>query len=125
MRTAIHCPNCRQLNLRYHGSKGYLLNPRRPECCTICGTDLKTGRRGAFGRVRAVFMWTTLYSIHAFIGGALIIPVALFYPDLMRQPMQVRVALLVVGIGLGLLAAEQSRRRGSLLHRSGRRRRRK
>lgn len=117
MPVRITCPHCRQVNARYRGWAGFFLNPKRPEDCTLCGTELRTGKRDAMGRAHGMMMWTTTYVLHAFVGAAILIPVVLLFPDFTVLSIPVRVAPLAAGGVMGLLMAERARRRGSLLTR--------
>ena len=87
-------------------------NPRNPELCSVCGTNLLTGRRGIGGRVLAIVMWTGIYGLHALVMMmAVVIPVAINWPE---NDWMVRVAALI-GAAAGLGLAEWSRRRKKLL----------
>jgi hypothetical protein len=63
-------------------------------------------------------MWAAVYFMHAFVGvGIFMLGAAMLWSDLVNQPLGVRVAPMAVGLVLGLLLAERSRRRGTLLGR--------
>lgn len=118
---AIVCPHCRQVNLRSSGSRVEQLttNPRYPELCTLCRTNLQSGQRAAIDIPAAWIMWFGTYMIHALVlMGLCSFPIWFF--ALLTYQFQQLFGLLavtsVVGLTLGLAIAEQKRRRGKLLH---------
>ena len=120
-RLEITCPQCHQLNVRYTGWAA-LFNPRRPRYCTLCETELATGRRHALDMLLAVPRWVCVYLCHIVIGAVLPgIVAALVWPSILDQPLYVRVVPLLCGALAGLALAERSRRAGTLLSRPRRR----
>lgn len=120
-RIEITCQQCHQLNVRYTGWAA-LFNPRRPRYCTLCETELATGRRRALDRLLAAPMWVCVYLLHVVIGAVLPgIVAALVWPSVLDQPLYMRVVPLLCGALAGLLLAERSRRAGTLLSRPRRR----
>lgn len=115
-RTETTCPRCNQVNARYQGAFGWLANPRWPDTCTLCGTNLATGRQQVVGAVAGMMTRISTYTLHALVGAAVpMVVVALVWPSIFEQPVVIRTAPLAVGAACGLYLAERSRRKGRLL----------
>lgn len=118
-RTETVCPRCRQVNIRHHGFGAWLVNPRYPRQCTLCGTDLRTGERSPYLAVLGGVGWAATYVGHLVAGiGIAAAGAALIWPGILNQPVLIRVAPLAAGAATGVALAEWSRRRGELLGRS-------
>jgi hypothetical protein len=115
-RTETVCPRCRQVNARYSGAFGPLLNPPRPRQCAICSSDLLTGQRDAVDVFGAVIMWTSVYVVHAAAGaGAFMLAFFFLCPGFIDWHIALRTAPFLLGAAVGVHLAERSRRRGELL----------
>jgi hypothetical protein len=116
-RSEVTCTRCHQVNVRHSGWAGFFLNPRWAWTCTLCGTPLDGSPRGRVDEVRSWFMWSTAYLGHALAGLGLAVLLSLLWPGLINQPLAVRLAPMALGVVLGLMLAERSRRAGTLLGR--------
>lgn len=121
-RIEIVCPNCRQVNRRGADFVGRLLDPRQPQLCTLCGTNLRTGKRDAGEFGLGVLGWTATYLMNAFVGAAglalTFVGVLLAWPELFETHPGWRQFLgiisLIAGAVVGLVLAERARRKGEL-----------
>ncbi len=121
----LTCPRCRQVNLRSSGSglERVLTNPKYPDLCTLCRTDLKSGKRAAVDIPAAWIMWFGMYMIYAVALIGLCSFPFWFFALLTYQVEQILLpvtAATSLGLGLGLWIAEKKRRRGELLYKSKR-----
>jgi hypothetical protein len=118
----IVCPNCRQVNRRGVDLAGRLLDPRQPQLCTVCGTNLDTGTRSAGGFVLGLLGRSASYFLNALVGAGgfvlLFVGIELAWPEFFEShsgSSQVMGAICVIaGILLGLVLAERARRKGEL-----------
>ncbi|MDJ0553242.1 MAG: hypothetical protein QNJ68_02120 [Microcoleaceae cyanobacterium MO_207.B10] len=120
-RQEIHCPHCKQLNVRYTGWNSFFRNPRNPSSCTVCGTNLSTGERGIITAIFGYLSLVSIYSLYAFIGIALmqllgmllIIIFSLnFFDNLWRF---LWLVMMLIGLFSGIVWAETRRRKGELI----------
>ena len=121
-RIEIVCPNCRQINRRGADFVGRLLDPRQPQLCTLCGTNLRTGKRDAGGFALGAMGWMATYFLNAFVGAGgltlLFMGILLAWPEFFEtnpgwSPVLGTIAL-VTGALVGLALAERARRKGEL-----------
>jgi|WetSurMetagenome_2_1015567.scaffolds.fasta_scaffold563910_2 hypothetical protein len=118
----IICPHCKQINRRGTDFVGRLLDPRLPQLCTLCGTNLRTGMRDAGGVALGAIGWVATYFLNAFVcaGGffLLFMGVLLAWPEFFEtNPGWDRVlgiGLMMAGVLVGLIIAEKARRHGEL-----------
>ena len=121
-RIDIICPNCHQLNRRGTDFVGSLLDPRQPKLCTLCGTNLRTGKRDAGGLVMGAMGWTATYFLNVFAYTAifmmLFVGIQLALSDFFLSHPGIGQILapgcLVVGAVVGVIQAERARRKGVL-----------
>lgn len=121
----IVCPRCRQINVRSDGSFAdrMFTNPKYPQWCTMCQTDLKTGERPVIFIPIAWTMWFVIYMIHALVMSFLYSFPALLLALLLAgfgiapfaQLYFLVLAVTLVGMAHGIKMAEQKRRRGKIL----------
>lgn len=115
-RVDITCSRCRQLNARYYGQDEDL-NPFYDQApyCGFCGGELLSGRSGwASGWSTGIMSRTMIYGFHIVIGAAL----GLMAGGLLMSITKMKPLLAVCAAGgpvAGILLAEWSRRRGTLL----------
>lgn len=96
-----------------------MTNPRYPELCALCRTNLQSGQRAAIDIPAAWIMWLGTYMIHALVLMGLCSFPFWFFALLTYQFQQLFSLLAVttvIGLALGLWIAEKKRRRGELLH---------
>jgi hypothetical protein len=129
-RIEITCPKCNQVNVKHTGWAA-VFNQQSSSVCDLCGAWLPTGNpvldralAPTFDRIRGgtwwrAPIWASIYLLHAFVGAGLMIivmiPVAVSWPSFMNQPPAFRGGPIIFGAVAGLLLAERSRRRGTLL----------
>jgi hypothetical protein len=122
----IVCPHCKQLNRSVRGPFGILLEHRHPHLCTLCGTNLRTGKRDAGGMVLGVMGWSSTYFLNAFVYAAICMMLCMgivlgwqdffiLHPGASRS---VWLAALIGGAVVGVVQAERARRKGNLLSRA-------
>jgi len=121
-RIEIVCPNCRQINRRGTDFVGRLLDPRQPKLCTLCGTNLRTGKRDAGGLALGAMGWMATYFLNAFVGAGgfllLFIGTLLAWPDFFEThpgwSQVLGITPMIAGALVGLVLAERARRKGEL-----------
>ena len=121
-RIEIACPNCHQVNQRGADFVGRLLDPRQPNLCTLCDTNLRTGKRDAGGLVMGVMGWTATYFLNVFAYTAvfmmLFVGIQLALSDFfLSHPGAGQILApgsLIVGAVVGVIQAERARRKGEL-----------
>ena len=121
-RIDIACPNCHQVNRRGTDFFGRLFDPRQPRLCTLCGTDLRTGKRDAGGLVMGVMGWTATYFLHAFAYSAVFMVFAMGFllagqDFFLLHPEAGQIlwpSTLITGAVVGVVQAERARRKGEL-----------
>jgi hypothetical protein len=117
----IICPHCQQINLRSSGSglDRLLVNPKYPDVCTLCQTNLKSGQRSVLSIPISWIMWFGIYMVYV-VGIIGLCSFPLWFFVLMTARLeQMFIPLLVatsIGLVLGLWTAEEKRRRGELLY---------
>ena len=121
-RLEIVCPNCRQVNRRGTDFVGRLVDPRQPSLCTVCGTNLRTGKRGASDVALGLMGWTATCFLNAFVGAGgsalLCVGIVLAWPEFFLSHPNASpilgMSFLIAGALLGLVQAERARRKGEL-----------
>lgn len=122
VRIEIVCPKCRQVNRRGTDFVGRLLDPRQPQLCTLCGTNLRTGKRDAGGFALGVIGWTATYLLNAFVGAGgfmlLFMGILLAWPEFFAShpgwSQVLGIISMIAGALVGLVLAEHARRKGEL-----------
>ena len=118
-RREITCRRRGQVNVRYSGASGWLLNPLWSSYCTACQTHLQSGVRTPIDRIRGLTSWSMIYGMHLFVGagGGVLVAALLIiiWPPLLTLPAAVRAAPILAGAILGGVTDERARRRGTLL----------
>ena len=128
-RQEIHCPYCKQLNVRQTGWLGVITAPRTSSCCTVCKTNLRTGERGIFAPFFAFLMFVSIYCIYILLVTTLIqlfwllIIIIFNLNPFNNMGRFLSLLMIAIGIGGGILLAETRRRKGELLARHQYRRR--
>ncbi len=119
----IICPRCQQINTRSSGShlEQMLTNPKYPELCTICQTDLKSGERLWILLPIAWTMWFAYYMMYVihytsifFLFSFPIVIITFAIPKLQWMYYLILIAVFPV-MFIGIWKAEKARRRGELL----------
>ncbi len=121
-RIDIVCPNCRQVNRRGVDFWGRLLDPRQPKLCTLCGTDLHTGKRSKGGLLLAVLGYGASYFLHALVGAGLAMMVFMgillscqeFFAAHSSWSQVMGIVAMGVGALVGLLQARSAQKKGEL-----------
>ena len=126
-RVEVRCPRCNQVNVLNKGGSGV---------CHVCRAWLPSGNPAldrivgpVFERISAKWwradvwsLYVSSYLLHAFVGAGiafiLTIPMFVEWPGALDQPPAIKTAPLVLGAVGGLLLADRSRRRGTLIRNS-------
>jgi hypothetical protein len=118
MRQEIHCPYCKQLNVRSKGWRS-IFNPRNPCLCTVCGTNLGTGQRLLIDAIFGYINWFSLYVFYGFVGAVLMLLPMMFVMTIFGLSdwgRYLSLCIMLMGAVGGIISAERARRRGELIH---------